>query len=318
MNTFLLLLLFIAFLILIEVVFKSIKGWRNPEKRQVEKRLEKLTSQKYEFENPELVKKIKYSDIPFLDSFFSKFSVFYRMLRSLEQANIKNSLGYFILMTIAAVVIGVALLRVHLLLGVIVATVFGILPSGYVYFKKKKRMQKFEKQLPDAMDLIARSLRAGLAFSGALKIVSDEFPDPVGLEFAKTINEINFGISTEEALKNFASRIDCPDLKFFVLSVILQKETGGNLAEILENIGRLIRERFKFHGKVRALSAEGKLSAIILIAVPFFIAGIVSIFNPGYIQTLRDEPAGNIMIIGAFIMMIIGISVLRKMVSLKI
>ncbi len=318
MSITLLLLIFIALLILIEVVFKSIKSWRNPEERQVQKRLEELTKQKYEVETLDLVKKTKYSDIPSLDSFLSRFSVFHGMVRSLEQANIKQPLGYFILATLSAAVIGFALTKINLLFGIAVVVVFGALPSIYVYFKKQKRMQKFEKQLPDTMDLISRSLKAGLAFSGALKIVADEFPDPVGIEFAKTVNEINFGISTDEALKNLTARVDCPDLKFFVISVILQKETGGNLAEILENIAKLIRERFKFQGKVRALSAEGRMSAGVLIAVPFFIAGIVSIFNPGYIKPLKDEPTGNIMIIVAIIMMIIGVTILKKMIKLKV
>src|SRR4030042_5794337 len=240
MNILLLLFLFIAFLILIEVVLRSIKSWRKTEKRQIERRLKELTTQKYDIESLDFVKKIKYSDMQFLDSFLSRFSVFHKMTRLLEQANIKQTLGYLILMTIAAVVIGLALPKINVLVGMGVVVVFGILPSAYVYFKTQKRMQKFEKQLPDTLDLISRSLRAGLAFSGALKIVSDEFPDPVGIEFAKTINEINFGISTDEALKNLTERIDCADLKFFVISVILQKETGGNLAEILENTAKLI------------------------------------------------------------------------------
>ena len=318
MNILLLLFLFIAFLILIEVVLRSIKAWRKTEKRQIERRLKELTTQKYDIESLDFVKKIKYSDMQFLDSFLSRFSVFRKMTRLLEQANIKQTLGYLILMTIAAVVIGLALTKINLLVGIGVVVVFGILPSAYVYFKKQKRMQKFEKQLPDTLDLVSRSLRAGLAFSGALKIVSEEFPDPVGFEFAKTVNEINFGISTDEALKNLTERIDCADLKFFVISVILQKETGGNLAEILENTAKLIRDRFKFQGKVRALSAEGKMSAGVLIAVPFFIAGLVSIFNPTYLKPLKDEPTGNIMVITALVMMVIGISILRKMIKLKV
>ncbi len=314
MNTILFLLLFIALLVLIEVVF----GWakRSPEKKQAEKRLKELTTKKYEIEELELVKTVKYSDIPMLDSLL-RLAVFRGMVKAVEQADVKRPLGFFILLTLIAVAVGLALTKINLLFGIIVAVVLGIMPSVYIHFKKKKRMAKFEKQLPDAMDLIARSLKAGLAFSAGLKSATEEFPDPVGIEFGKTVSEINFGIATDEALKNLAARIDIPDLRFFVISVILQKETGGNLAEILENIARLIRERFKFLGKVRALSAEGRLSAGILIAVPFFIAGIVSIFNPGYISTLRDEPAGNVMVIGAIVLMIIGILILKKMIQLK-
>jgi tight adherence protein B len=315
MNPIFLLLLFVTCLVLIEVVLGMIK--KDPEKQQAEKRLKKLTVQKYEIEDLEFVKEVKYSDIHSLNSFFSRFPMFHGLVRLLGQADVKQTLGYFILMSLVGVAIGFGLTRINLLFGIIVAVVLGILPSVHIYLKKKKRMSRFEKQLPDAMDLIARSLRAGLAFSAGLKIVSDEFPDPVGVEFARTVNEINFGISTDEALKNLAARIDCPDLRFFVISVILQKETGGNLAEILENIARLVRERFKFHGKVRALSAEGRLSAILLVAIPFFLAGLISIVNPNYIRALKDEPIGNMMVIGAFIMMTIGIVVLKKMIQLK-
>lgn len=314
MNTILLLLIFIALLVLIDVVFGVIR--KNPEKRQAEKRLKELTAKKYEVEELELVKNVKHSDISMLDSLL-KLPIFSGLIRSFEQADVKRPLGFFVLLTLMAISVGLALTKINPLFGIIVAVVLGILPSVYVYFKKKKRLAKFEKQLPDAMDLIARSLKAGLAFSAGLKSVSDEFPDPIGIEFGKTVSEINFGIATDEALKNLATRMGIPDLRFFVISVILQKETGGNLAEILENISRLVRERFRFQGKVRALSAEGRMSAGVLIAVPLLIAGIASIVNPGYIGALRDEPAGNAMVIGAIVLMIVGIFILKKMIQLK-
>ncbi len=315
MSPIFLLLLFVASLVLIEVVLGLIK--KNPEKQQAEKRLKKLTAHKYETENIEFVKRVKYSEIHSLNSFLANFLLFHRLVRLLEQADVKQTLGYFILTSLVGVAVGFGLTAINLLLGIIVAVVLGISPSGYIYLKKKKRMGRFEKQLPDAMDLIARSLRAGLAFSAGLKIVSDEFSDPVGVEFGRSVKEINFGISTEEALKNLAARVDCPDLQFFVISVILQKETGGNLAEILENIARLVRERFKFQAKVRALSAEGRLSAILLVAIPFFLAAVISIINPDYIVVLKDEPIGKMMVLGALIMMIIGIAVLKNMIQLK-
>ncbi len=315
MSPIFLLLLFIASLVLIEVVLGLIKN--NPERQEAEKRLKKLTSQKYEIETIEFVKKVKFSDIQSLNSFFLKFPSFHRLVRLLEQADVKQTLGYFILTSLVGVAVGLGLTKINLLLGIIAAVGLGISPSGYIYLKRTKRMRKFEKQLPDAMDLVARSLRAGLAFSAGLKIVSDEFSDPVGVEFGRTVKEVNFGISTDEALKNLAARIDCPDVRFFVISVILQKETGGNLAEILENIARLVRERFKFQAKVRALSAEGRLSAILLVAIPFFLAGLISIINPDYIAILKDEPIGKMMVVGALLMMIIGIAVLKKMIQLK-
>ena len=150
-------------------------------------------------------------------------------------------------------------------------------------------MKKFERQFPEALDLMARSLRAGHAFSGGLQMVAQEFDDPMGAEFLRVMNEINYGSPVDQALKNLTHRIDVKDLTFFTVSVIMQRETGGNLAAILESIARLVRERFKLQGKIRALSAEGKLSAIILLALPFFVALALSIINPTYLTGLTKR-----------------------------
>lgn len=179
-------------------------------------------------------------------------------------------------------------------------------------------MKKFERQLPDAMDLISRALKAGHAFSSGLKMVADEFDDPIGTEFAKTLNEINFGVGVADALKNLPNRVDCRDIKFFVISVILQRETGGNLAEILENISRLVRERFKLQGRIASLAAEGKLSAIVLVALPFVVAFAISILNPKYIGTLFTDPIGKILIAFGLLMMIMGIFMIKRMIRIDI
>ena len=317
MNPILSVALFIAFLLLAEIVFRLIRGWKNPGRVVVEKRLQQLTAKKYEYENVDLVMTTKYGGIPALDALFTKFSASERLVRFLEQANVRWSLGQFLLMTIVGMIVGLFLMKFNLLLGLLFLLLLGGMPTVYIHLKKKERMAKFEKQLPDSMDLIARSLRAGLAFSAGLKLVSDEFGDPVGTEFGKTVSEINFGIPTDEALKDLALRVDCLDLRFFVISIILQKETGGNLAEILESSARLIRERFKFIGKVKALTAEGRMSTWVLVGLPIFLSAVFYIINPAYIMTLKDEPAGVVMVVWSVIMMIIGVTILRKMVQLK-
>ena len=195
---------------------------------------------------------------------------------------------------------------------------YGLIPFVYIYVKKRKRMRKFERQLPDTMDLIARALKAGHALSGGLQLVGEEFGDPIGTEFQRTVNEINFGVAVPDALKALAQRVDCKDLKFFVMSVIIQRETGGNLAEILENIARLIRERFKLQGRIRVLSAEGKLSAIILVAIPFFLGFALSIINPDYINTLFEDPIGIVLLVFASVMMALGILMMKKMVAIRV
>ncbi len=141
--------------------------------------------------------------------------------------------------------------------------------------------------------MIARALKAGHAFNGGLQMVVMEFADPARTEFRKTLDEINFGLSYEDALRNMTERVDCTDLKFFVLSVIIQRQSGGNLAEILEKISGLIRERFKLHGKVMALTGEARISAVILTILPFAIAGAIFILNRPYIEILFQEPVGQ-------------------------
>jgi tight adherence protein B len=179
-------------------------------------------------------------------------------------------------------------------------------------------MQKFERQLPEALDLVARSLKAGHAFSGGLKMVVEEFDDPISTEFDTAINEINFGVGVNNALKNLLKRVDCPELKFFVISVVIQRETGGNLAEILASIAHLIRERFRLQGHVRTLAAEGKFSALILAVIPFFVSFILILMSPGYVETLFIDPIGRVMIVIGSIMMALGVVIMKKMITIKV
>jgi tight adherence protein B len=151
-----------------------------------------------------------------------------------------------------------------------------------------------------------------------MKLAADEFDDPLGPEMNYTLEEINFGVSVTDALLHLAQRIDCPDLKYFIVSVILQRETGGNLAEIIEGTGRIIRERFKLQGKIRVLSAEGKLSAVILIGLPFVVVAVMRIVNPEYINTLFSEPSGRITAGIAASMMTIGVLVIKSMIKIKV
>jgi tight adherence protein B len=165
---------------------------------------------------------------------------------------------------------------------------------------------------------MARALKAGHAFTNGMRLAADEFDDPLGPEFAETLDEINFGLSVPDALINLARRIDCSEIKYFVVAVTLQRETGGNLAELMGTLSYLIREKFKFQGKVRTLSAEGKLSAIILIAIPFIMVGWLHFSNPKYLATLLIDPLGKVMIIAAVLMMIIGIFIMKKLVTIEV
>jgi tight adherence protein B len=313
--------IFVVTLFVIEGGYLAFRKIRNPEVKRVRKRLSTLTLAEYQTEDVDIIRRKLLSEIPWFNRILLSLRRTDRANRLLEQAGTQYHLGFYILLSLVLAAVGflvVSWLTSNLLVSIIVAAILGMMPFFYIHSKKKRRMQKFERQLPDAMDLIARSLRAGHAFTGGLKMVADEFDDPMGTEFDKTLNEINFGVGVVEGLKTLANRVDCRDLKFFVISVILQRETGGNLAEILENIARLIRERFKLHGHIRVLAAEGKLSAIILVALPFVVALALFLINPEYIRTLITDPLGKIMTVFAISMMVVGIFIMRRMIKIKV
>jgi tight adherence protein B len=179
-------------------------------------------------------------------------------------------------------------------------------------------MEKFQRQLPEALEMIGRSLRAGHAFSSGLKMVCEEFDDPIGTEFQRTLDEINFGVSVPDAMKSLGNRVDCPDLKFFVISVIIQRDTGGNLAEIIDTMGHIMRERFKLYGKIRILTAEGRLSALLLCILPFVMVVVINFLNPKLIRILNDDPMGRFLAAIAIVLMIIGILISRMMVRIRV
>jgi len=320
--------IFIAFIIifavsifLTEMLFYTYRTIRNPDRKKIQKRLKTFSYKKNKDGLPDILQKKLLSDVPFLNKILLRIPGPQRLDRFLQQANAQYRLGVFILVTIILALTGFfagVLITGNYTLSIVIAPALAGIPFFYLCLKKKKRMEKFQRQLPEALELIARSLKAGHAFPSGMKLAADEFDDPLGPEFDETLNEINFGVSVPDALKNLTDRIDCPDLKFFVISVILQRETGGNLAEIIESLAYIIRERFKLYGKVKILAAEGKLSAIILVAIPFLLIIILRFINPDYINTLFTEPAGRIMAGIAACMMVMGILVMKKMVNIKV
>jgi tight adherence protein B len=173
-------------------------------------------------------------------------------------------------------------------------------------------------QLPNALDLMARALRAGHAFPSAMAQVAQEFGEPMGPQFKTALDEINFGVNVQQALSNMTHRIDCADLKYFVVSVIVQRERGGNLAEIIESLAHLIRERFKLYRKVRSLTAEARMSGIVVTALPFLFGVVVSIIRPGYLSPLFEDPVGKILFIAALCMLAIGGLVMKRLVNVTV
>ncbi|AOJ39924.1 pilus assembly protein TadB [Burkholderia lata] len=199
-----------------------------------------------------------------------------------------------------------------------VALFAGCLPMMYVMRCRGKRMRKLERQLPDICDMIARALRSGHSFTSTLGMVGDEFPDPMGGEFRVTFDEVNYGVSLHDALLNLVTRVPVQDLRYFVIAVLIQRETGGNLAELLDSIAALIRERFKLFDKVRVLSAEGRLSAWILGLLPFGTAAVMALLNREFLSVLWEDPAGIRMVGTMLVSMLFGLIWIRRIVRIRV
>jgi tight adherence protein B len=218
--------------------------------------------------------------------------------------------------------LGVGALVPFLLNGPVTAFVMGVAgaatPYLYVRAKRQRRLDRLEEQFPEALDFLARSMRAGHAFSISLEMLGEEMADPLGQEFRALFNEQNLGAPLDVALRNFTDRVPLLDVRFFTSSVLLQRQTGGNLSEILARLAYIIRERFRLKGQVKAASAHGRLTATILTVLP--IATMVGLLfvAPGYLQSMANDPDGKIMIAGAIIAQVLGNFFIKKIIKIKV
>lgn len=192
------------------------------------------------------------------------------------------------------------------------------LPFGWLLFKRSRRFKKFGKQLPDAMELVARALRSGHSLNSALKVVVDELSDPISKEFNIAFEEQNLGIPIEDALKHVYLRVPNMDYKFFAMAVAIQRQSGGDLAEILDKIGRIIRDRFRILGQVQALTGEGRISGIVLMALPLALFVAVWRLNPDYVMLLFTDELGRKMVAVAVVLQIIGAYTIKKIIAIKV
>jgi tight adherence protein B len=314
-------IIFIACVIVIELLIYAGKNARSPKRAKIRKRLRKYVYVEEGIQGADILRKRMLSDIPFLNNLLLKIPLVQKLDGLIIKANAKYPIGFYILFAFLLAALGFlfgTVINKNQMLALAFIPLFGSVPFFYLNFLKQKRLQRLRKQLPEALGLLSRALKAGHAFTGGLRLAADEFDDPVGPEFGEVLDEINFGVSVSVALRNLAQRMDCSEIKYFVVGVILQRESGGNLAELMDILAGLIRERFVFDGKVRTLTAEGRLSAVILICLPFFIITYLKITNPGYMNLLFTDPIGKIMAVVAAIMMVIGIFVMTKMVKIEV
>lgn len=256
------------------------------------------------------------------------------LARRLESLPLMERLGLFIeqsgrtilahrLVALALVVAAAAFVLVGAILGrpwvaLFAAVMAGAMPFAVIYRARAQRLEKFEEQLPDAVDIMKRALRAGHPFNACLKLVADDMEDPIGREFELTFADVNYGNDLRQALLGMLLRVPSSNLMAVVTAVLIQKETGGNLAEIFDRIAQVIRSRFRFGRRVRTLSAEGRLSAWILALVPLVLFGALWVTSPDYLPPLLGDPLGQKLIVFACAMLVVGVVWMRKVIRIDL
>ena len=261
------------------------------------------------------------SDMGFLDAALSRSGSLAETLhRTITQSGLKITVGVLILSCLCAAVFMYAFVAFYMnlpLLAVVFAAVAGYAPLGYVRWVRTRRLLKFDEQFPEAMDLLARALRAGHALTTGLLMVADELPEPIGPEFRTLFDEQNFGLPIPQAMKNFAERVPSLDARFFVTAVLTQREAGGNLSEVLDNLASIIRDRFKVKRQVRVISAHGRITGWILSALPISLGLFFALTNPDKYADFYSNPLGAQMIGGALLLQVVGVVIISKIVKIE-
>jgi tight adherence protein B len=238
----------------------------------------------------------------------------------IDESGLRITVGTFVLMTITAFLLAAVVVQYYLQFfwaSLAAGVVGSVTPTMVVRFMRSRRFFQFEEQFPEAIELIGRALRAGHGFATGLKVVGDEMPAPVGPEFKRLFEQQNYGAQIGDALRAFAQRIQLLDARFFVTAVLTQRETGGNLAEVLDRLAAVMRERFKVKREVRVRSAHGRLSAYVLAALPPSLAGMMMIINPDQMRLMVTDPLGRRMLVLAAALQIVGTLIVRKLVDIR-
>jgi tight adherence protein B len=261
------------------------------------------------------------SEIPLLDRLLVRVQVATKLKRVLDQADLHITVTRLLMFSLmAAMLAGLAasMLTVSIILIVSAGLVAAAVPFVHVVWARRKRLNKFLEDLPDALELMSRGLSAGHGFAEALHMVATEMPDPIATEFRKTYEEQNLGLSLKLALDNLAARIPLLDLKLCITAILIQRETGGNLAEVLEKVAHTIRERFRIMEDLRTLTTSSRMSAWILCGLPIFVALAVTVMNPDYMSVMWNDPRGHKLAALAIGLQVTGMLVIRKILNIKI
>jgi tight adherence protein B len=304
-------------------VMASLLDERSSKARLLRERLSTVdkTPEREAGENLALLRDEMLSKIPALDTLLRRSPRIANLQAMLEQADVKSRAGNVLLLClVSGAVLGLLVLLFSgfpqmAWLGVLLGV---FLPYSYASYKRGKRFQKFEELFPEAIDTLARAVRAGHAFTTALELIANEIADPVASEFRKLFEEQKFGLPVRDALINLTERVPLVDVKFFVTAVMLQRETGGNLAEILDNLSYVIRERFKIMRQVRVHTASGRMTMMLLMGLPPVIIITMQVLNPTFIRPLFEDPIGHILLVVGITLQTIGYFVIRKVIQIQV
>lgn len=313
------LLIFLSLFFLIRVILKFLTDPQRRHQRRLKQRLREIDGIETAPNVATLLKKstLKKS---VMDENLDKFQLTIHLQTLIGRANVTWKMSTFLVVTALFGLVGlvVGLVTLGVLWGWVGGGVGLFIPYNFLVRKGRKRLQKFEQQLPEALDLLARGLKAGHAFPSGLQQVAKEMPDPLGTEFSIVYSEFSHGRDMSSALLGLSKRINMRDLNFFTTAVLIQRETGGNLTDILEKISVLIRDRFQLRNQVKALTAEGRLSGLILILLPPVLVVLLMFVNPGYETVLFKHPVGQYMTGAAVALQILGMLLIRKIVNIKV
>ena len=290
------------------------------ERRRLERRLREVGPVADEPETSVVMRRTE-GPLPGLDKILSQIDAGARLATLLEQAGARMTPGGFAMMSLIFAASAAALAWLfagQALAAVVAAPIGGVLPIFWLKQRKSSRMKKFEEEFPEALDLLSRAIRAGHAFQTGLGMVAEEMRAPVGPEFKKVFEQQNFGLPLRDAMNGLALRVPLLDVKFFITAVAIQRESGGNLSEILDNLSHVVRERFKIQRQVRVHSAHGRITGFVLLALPAALGVALSFINPDHMKLLFEEQMGRTMLMAVIVMQTVGFVWIRRVIKIEV
>ena len=310
---------FVAVVLCLEGLYNLWASRHSAEARRITARLDALAGDPVTRAGIERVEQAQ--RLPWLNAQIARSAPGLALQRWVGTSALKVSAAELLVLSLVLGLIGLALpglLGKAAALGAALGLALAVLPWWRVAHARQQRIERIERQFPQALDLMSRAMRAGHAFAAAVRMVAEELPEPLGQDFRILFDEMNYGVPAHTALARLAERVPLPDVSYFVVAVMIQRESGGNLAELLDKIAAIVRERLKLHGEVRTLSAEGRLSAIILTALPFGVAFVVNLVNPSFMAVLWTDPGGMRMVGAALFMMVLGMLWMHKIIRIRV